>query len=59
VNDCCKFIDCVVPEDGVVWVQKVNDIKGDDFGSHSGILPEGHIHIDFAKCLSSLVAEAV
>jgi hypothetical protein len=48
-----------VPEDGVVWVQKVNDIKGDDFGSHSGILPEGHIHIDFAKCLSSLVAEAV
>jgi hypothetical protein len=52
-------MDCVAPEDGVVWVHEVNDIKSDDFVSHSGILPEGHVNIDFAKCSDSLVAEAV
>jgi hypothetical protein len=29
------------------------------FGSHSGVLPEGHIDIDLSKYLDSLVAEAI
>jgi hypothetical protein len=59
VNDGCEFIDCVAPEDGVVWVHEVNDIKVDDLGSHGGIVPEGHVDIDFAKRLDSLIAEVV
>jgi hypothetical protein len=59
VNVNCEFVDCIAPEDGIVWVYKVNDIKGDDFNSHGGILPKGHVDIDFAQCLDSLVAEAV
>jgi hypothetical protein len=59
VNDRCELVDSVAPEDGIMWVYEVENVKGNDFSSHGGILPEGHIDINFTQRLNSFVTEAV
>jgi hypothetical protein len=59
VNDRCELVDGVAPEDGIVRVYEIDNIKNYDFRSHGGVLPEGHIDINLAQCLNSFVTEAV
>jgi hypothetical protein len=59
VDDCCKLVEGVSTEDGIVRVHEVNNIEGYDFRSHSSVLTEGHIDINLSQGFDPLVAEAV